>query len=500
MRFPRDGKNRVWDRILLGRTGSAAVLAFAIPFLIRSVPELLAGSFPIGFDTVNLYVPFQVSCNRDGIGGCLGAVSGTHAAPLLYVILAGASIVGASPFLVAKVLGPSLAGALGLSLFTFSTRRLGWSAGSGVVLASIAFLTLPVLRLSWDLHRNTLALSFVLFSMSTASPETRLRPNAVSLGLLAFAALSHELVTAVLFVTFAVLSIGMWSRSPARAKMYLVRFVVVGLVFAYYLASPPQTRGIVGVFQAQDPNASFLVNYLAPGGLYSYPGIGELWLQMALTMTLVLIPFAFPVYRMGLLSSELTVFGLCSLVLAAIPFVSPAFAPPLWHRWLLIGAIALLPSLPPYLAVLSAPGKAGVLALLAILVVPFLVLPAGASAPFLATSWTTRYIPGSMVENSIPIDDCPALVAALTWVRDSPYNHSVFAAQARFAGWTYVFLPGVDLRPFWSAAEFDSIRSSSATPVITVWWAGPTGWAPEFSPPPGLHIVHQEGNIAIYSE
>ncbi len=242
MRFPRDGKNRVWDRILLGRTGSAAVLAFAIPFLIRSVPELLAGSFPIGFDTVNLYVPFQVSCNRDGIGGCLGAVSETHAAPLLYVILAGASIVGASPFLVAKVLGPSLAGALGLSLFTFSTRRLGWSAGSGVVLASIAFLTLPVLRLSWDLHRNTLALSFVLFSMSTPSPETRLRPNAVSLGLLAFAALSHELVTAVLVVTFAVLSIGMWSRSPARAKMYLVRLVLVGVVFAYYLASPPQSR------------------------------------------------------------------------------------------------------------------------------------------------------------------------------------------------------------------------------------------------------------------
>src|SRR2546427_9669755 len=186
MRFPRDGKNRVWDRILLDRTGSAAVLAFAIPFLIRSVPELLAGSFPIGFDTVNLYVPFQVSCNRDGIGGCPGCVSQTHAAPLPSVILAGAPIVGASPFLVAKVLGPSLAGALGLSLFTFSTRRLGWSAGSGVVLASFVFLTLPVLRLSWDLHRNTLALSFVLLSISTASPEPRLRPTAVSLGFLGF--------------------------------------------------------------------------------------------------------------------------------------------------------------------------------------------------------------------------------------------------------------------------------------------------------------------------
>src|SRR2546428_6765068 len=115
-------------------------------------------------------------------------------------------------------------------------------------------------------------------------------------------------------------------------------------------------------------------------------------------------------------------------MLAATPFVFPPFAPPLWHRWLLIGAIALLPSLPPYLAVLSAPGKAGVLALLAILVVPFLFLPAGASAPFLATPWTTRYIPGSMLENPIPIDDCPALFAALTCVHDGPDNHPVFAA------------------------------------------------------------------------
>src|SRR3989442_4697636 len=119
MRFPRDGKNRVWDRILLGRTGSAAVLAFAIPFLIRSVPELLAGSFPIGFDTVNLYVPFQVSCNRDGIGGCPWALFGTHAGPLLYVILAGASILGGSPFLVAKAHGASLPRALGLRPLTF---------------------------------------------------------------------------------------------------------------------------------------------------------------------------------------------------------------------------------------------------------------------------------------------------------------------------------------------------------------------------------------------
>src|SRR5438445_10459774 len=108
MRFPRDGKNRVWDRILLGRTGSAAVLAFAIPFLIRSVPELLAGSFPIGFATVNLYVPFAVSCNRGGIGGCLGTVSGTNAARRLFFILPVASIAGATPLLPPVVLGSCL--------------------------------------------------------------------------------------------------------------------------------------------------------------------------------------------------------------------------------------------------------------------------------------------------------------------------------------------------------------------------------------------------------
>src|SRR2546426_11879998 len=121
MRFPREGKKRFWDRLLLRRRWSAAVLAFAIPFLIRSVPELLAGSFPIGFDAVTLYVPFQVSCTRDGVGGCLRAVSGTHAAPVLYMVLAGLSVVGASPVIGPKEPGPYPAAGLGLYHFTVST-------------------------------------------------------------------------------------------------------------------------------------------------------------------------------------------------------------------------------------------------------------------------------------------------------------------------------------------------------------------------------------------
>src|SRR6266567_1124499 len=65
--------------VLRRRFGLAA---FLIPFGLRSVPELLVGPFPVGFDTIAFYVPVT-------IGWATGKASwqtmlGT--APLLYLI------------------------------------------------------------------------------------------------------------------------------------------------------------------------------------------------------------------------------------------------------------------------------------------------------------------------------------------------------------------------------------------------------------------------------
>ena len=61
------------------------VLAFAIPLVVRTIPEILMGSFVVGFDTLGYYVPNTLVWLRDGVSfWAFMAV-----APFFYVLLMG---------------------------------------------------------------------------------------------------------------------------------------------------------------------------------------------------------------------------------------------------------------------------------------------------------------------------------------------------------------------------------------------------------------------------
>src|SRR5436309_15827174 len=47
-----------WFASLLWR-GRFALASALVPLIIRSIPELIAGPYPIGYDTIGSYVPFM---------------------------------------------------------------------------------------------------------------------------------------------------------------------------------------------------------------------------------------------------------------------------------------------------------------------------------------------------------------------------------------------------------------------------------------------------------
>ena len=63
-------------------------LAFAIPFAVRAIPEILMGPYIVGFDTLGFYIPNIIQWLHGGVN--LWDFLAT--APLLYTILV--SIVG----------------------------------------------------------------------------------------------------------------------------------------------------------------------------------------------------------------------------------------------------------------------------------------------------------------------------------------------------------------------------------------------------------------------
>ncbi len=44
----------VWNRVVAIRFGLAA---FLIPLAIRSIPEIIVGPYPVGWDTIEFYIP-----------------------------------------------------------------------------------------------------------------------------------------------------------------------------------------------------------------------------------------------------------------------------------------------------------------------------------------------------------------------------------------------------------------------------------------------------------
>ena len=93
-------------------------LAFAIPLIVRVIPEILMGPYLVGFDSVGYYVPNTLTW----IGNGVSFFSLMSSAPLFYMLLMGITSIGAPIVVSLKILGPLLLGILGFVTYNYSHK------------------------------------------------------------------------------------------------------------------------------------------------------------------------------------------------------------------------------------------------------------------------------------------------------------------------------------------------------------------------------------------
>ena len=59
--------NREKTFIRKNRSLIFGILAFAIPFAVRAIPEILMGQFPVGFDSIAYYTPNTLIWLKQGV-------------------------------------------------------------------------------------------------------------------------------------------------------------------------------------------------------------------------------------------------------------------------------------------------------------------------------------------------------------------------------------------------------------------------------------------------
>ena len=479
------------------RSKRFALAAFLIPVFIRSIPEILVGPYPIGWDTIAFYVPNTL----DWATGKTGFTEILGTAPLMYMISVPVYWVSrVNPVWIFKIMGPILYGSMIWALFRFLKTGLKWpskQALGGALLTSLYFVTL---RISWDLYRNMLGLTFILLSLpSLGNLETRKKQALFSV-FVVLAVASDQLTAVLALVLVGVralteLAEGMRANFVKIARAGLPGFgLFFSILYANFLISGQ------GPIQQQPPT----------------PGLDTLALSVGFLgyAFLIILPLAAIGFRRTC-NTELSswwIFCLAASLTALLPFFGFIVAS---YRWTLLmdiplciytaAGIAHLARVTTQINRFAKLSLGRIFPIIGVILVTlsalYVALPAQRAMAYYSVF--PSLVPTSMVQDSVSMSDMPSVSAMLNWVAiNSGPNTALITHQAIY-GWARAYLPTTShIVNYAYSTPLDGVRmarSAGYSTIFMIWWVNGTGWHDQPYVPGSFVTVVRDGSFEVYS-
>ena len=468
-------------------------LAFAIPLLVRVIPEILMGSFLVGFDSIGYYVPNTLLWLKNGVN--LSAF--LTDAPLIYLLLMSLTSIGASIVISLKIIAPLLLGFLGLSVYIYAYKALSWSHKKSLLVVLLATLYFVSLRISWDLLRSELGLIFLFLALTMLQKKGRTIKTEILLSLtLVLIVFTHQLVAVIAFAIIIASALRLALDKKKTESLKLIAYSIpaalffVIIVYITYFMNSISVIGFSGNFSmgfeslASASYSSVLINNFG-------------FLIFCYLPLLPLLFFGCKHLKSNIQLKTWIIWCLIPVLLVLIPnFFIGDILP---YRWILLLTYPL--------AFYAAEGfsaikwnwyKIAVASILVILSVSFLALP-NSSALGYYNSFPS-YVPKSMLQNTVQLSDCQSTVNALIWAQNNIPNNGFLLVHEAFYGWAtlnfnssrMIFYGFSD--PLKTAQKY----GNSTNVLYLIWWVNGTGWYGESSLPQSFVKLYQSGNIAIY--
>jgi hypothetical protein len=480
------------------------LLAFVIPLIVRTIPEILMGPYIVGFDTMGFYVPNTMLWLHNGIN--FGDFLAT--APLFYTILISIVAAGGSPVFVLKVIPPLLLGFLGLSMYAYAKRGLGWSPSKSAFVALLGSIYFVALRASWDQLREELGLVFffvVLLLLSNRKDKSWKRYAVLSLAMVAVV-LSHQLVSVLMFGVIVFTLAYSLTRKDfiGFIDLIMVSLPAVLYFFIVYLSGVLQSGFLDYSTNVGSPLASWT-------GFTSYQSMLTSTGGLFLYCFLLILPLALnSLWRLRNL--QLRSWLLLSLVLILVPIasVSP-------YRWVLMLTYPLAFYATDTLSRLKSikwkrfrfnVRRIAILYLVlstAILGVGFIFMTS--EKPFVyfnpsQLNYCEYQIPSSMLQNTISVTDCQGTTDAIQWFKDNVNSSSLLLTHTVFYSWALLSLNESQIRNYeFEAPDKAAIMAAQEghKQIYLLWWVKGQGWYEQPTLPLTFEEVYHSGKIAIYS-
>jgi hypothetical protein len=480
------------------------LLAFVIPLVVRAIPEILMGPYIVGFDTMGFYVPNTLLWLHNGLN--LGNFLAT--APLFYTIFMSIVAVGGSPVLVLKIIPPLLLGFLGLSMYAYAQRGLGWSSSKSAFVAVLGSIYFVALRASWDQLREELGLVFffvVLMLLINRKGSSWKRYVVLSLAMVAVV-LSHQLVSVLMFgvIVFTVAYNLTRKDFIGSINMIAVSLPAALYFFIVYLSGVLQSGVLNYSTNVGSPLSSWtgFTSYqsmlISEGGFFLY-------------CFLLILPFAL-ISLWRLRNLQLGSWLLLSLILMLLPIasVSP-------YRWVLMltyplafyatDSLSRLKSIKWKRFKFTVRRIAILYLVLSTIILSFGFIFMNSEKPFVyfnpeQLNYYKYQIPSSMLQNTISVTDCQGTVNALQWFKDNVNSSALLLTHTVFYSWALLTLNEDQIRNYGFDAPDKAVTVAAQeghSQLYLIWWINGQGWYGQPTLPSSFDEIYHSGKIAIYS-
>ncbi len=487
-------------RSLLERPWIPLLLSFALPAAFRAIPEVLAGPYPIGFDTVSWYAPIMGWTQRNGSGSALNLIFQSQRAPLFDILLVGvAALVPLHPFTMIKAVGPLLLGFFSLSTYMMVRTVFEAKRSTALTIALFVSLYFVTLRLSWDLFGNLFGYALFLLTLRQMHGAEGRGNGALFVLMAILTYLTHELVGALLLAFLLILVVRIWWKERKFRATYALLALAGFLALTYYAHWLVPPSGVLALGNIPVEPIKLGTNYLETDAFIGYVGIGDLYLSVLATSALVLLPLSVFFSRLRRPFGPIRIWTLVLLLAGLSPLIMPVFALLSWHRWIIMAAVPLAVHAGFRISQML-PRTIMVVGVALILVAgAYALLPAESAVPVFSSAYTVRSLPSSMLQNTGPLRDSPSTVAVLEWLQENAPPGSLLLSHYAFTGWAYIYAPDVEIRTYFRAINLDLNNAQNWTAVYTIWWIEKVGWYPEENIDSRFVLVHASDRMGIFN-
>jgi len=500
----------------------ALVLSFALGFIVRLIPEVLAYPYPIGYDTV----VYAWIVQRGVIWVHWTSVFSNWLLYGVWIVLHGVTQVDI--FFLVKFSGPLLYGLSACAIYWFSKKGLEWDTRKSLLVASIFVFQLAAFRISWDLLRNTLGMTILFFALPLLLKLKSWKQFVGFVFLSILVVFCHDLVSVVMFaVVFGLLLRDFLEGNKARlwkVSAAVLPSLTIFLMGIYVKVFPPQlavptTNVIWGFERVSGPGGLFfLANYFVGSGSGFYSGYFDLASQVLSVFTvlyLLIIPLVFVGFFRNRVFDFWTLFIVCASFSCLI---MPFFALNWWERWMFLlvypftfyvaNAVhkvfnsakgAVRPSI-GWLRWMKVSKKTAVALLSGMILLTSIYVGATLQNDnYLVFSIPTisRYF---SVAPLVPLRDVKGTIEVFGWLDGNMNNSSCVLVHYAFFSWATLYLDEDHTIVVTSSdidEALDVVASYSFNPVYLVWWGEDIGWY-WFTVPSSFEPVFESGRMAAF--